>query len=246
LEKRRKRLSIVGSLIFAVGILAGLGLSGWFAWGGVEASLFVASTGDTTLKLACPLMLTASEKGIVSADFGNPTDEEIFPTVRFDVRRGDQVREVSTVLDQMPGQGKKLQWEVSSADNTYGVFIMVNVYESRQRNFLSRQGSCGILLLPFSRLPGKTAITLLYLFIMGMIVAGGVLWMLNNPNLTGKRRSLRSASTALASAVVAGVLFILLRLWVATGLLFLVSLMLSVIMFTEFGLFQDKPPVFKK
>ena len=230
----RKIFSIPGVIIFSAGILLGLVLIAWSLWGQVEASLLVLRTADQGLSLHCPLMLSSTETGSVSADFNNPTAEEINPTVLAVIGKEGQSRTVSTVLTLAPGGKKSLQWQVGPADKVFGGLVLVNVFETSQRNFPTHQGSCGFTVVSFPGLTGKQMFILMFVASLIGMVAGAVLWVIGNYPWRGLIENATNASAALAVLVVLDLLLIFTGWWGLSLLCFLFSIMLIVIIVTQF------------
>ena len=135
----RKSIYIPGAIIFFVGLLLGLILSGWSLWGNVEASMLVYRTGEQELSLRCPMLLASTETGIASAYFSNPTTDTINPTIKAVIGREGHTRKEFAVLSIAPGEKKQLQWTVGPGDKVFGGLVLVNVFESSQRNFPTHQ-----------------------------------------------------------------------------------------------------------
>jgi hypothetical protein len=243
--KNPKKLSLIAAVIlYPVGLLIGLALSGWYVWGEVEAALFVSRTGEVTLTtLKCPLILGTAETGTVSASFGNPSPEVIHPTIQAQISHGSLPRTEQTVLTLTPGEVKPVQWQVGAPDRVFGGLILVNVYQSSQKDFPSGQGSCGILLSPVGRISGKTLFVLMFVAALALMGAGLALWYRANSPLRGMIQNATNAVTALA--VVAGISMLLIfpRWWVLSGFFFFAAIMLIGIILTQFILFPEGTPM---
>jgi hypothetical protein len=236
----RKTLYIPGAILFYAGILLGLILSGWSLWGNVEASVLVFRTGEQDLSLRCPMLLVSSETGMVSADFANPTEDEIRPTVKAVIGREGHTRMKSTVLTIAPGAKTQLQWTVGPADEVFGGLILVNVFETSQRNFPSHQGSCGIPVWSLPLLRGQSGIDVFVLLFLASLIGmagGAALWVIGNSRLKGLLENATNASAALALLVFLDMVLTFPRWWGLSLLLFLLTLMLVVIIVTQFMLF---------
>jgi len=234
----RKTLYIPGALIFSAGILLGLILSGWSLWGQVEAILLVYRTGEQDIvSLQCPVMLASTETGMVSAYFDDPTPEEINPTIQVVIGQVGRSRTISSVLTLAPGEKKQLQWQVGPGDKVFGGLILVNIFETSQRNFPTHQGACGI---PVSGLPGLSG-KLLFILMFGLsliaIASGAILWLVGRSPLRGLVENATNACAALAVLVILDMLLALPRWWGLSLILFLVTAMLVVIIITQFMLF---------
>lgn len=232
----RKTIYIPGAIIFLAGVLLGLFLSGWALWGEVEASMLVFRTGEQYITLRCPMMLASPETGTVSAYFANPTTDTINPTIKAVIGREGYVRDDITVLSLAPGEKKQLQWTVGPGDQVFGGLVLVNVFESSQRNFPTHQGSCGI---PVSKLPGLSGMQVFALQFLASLIGmagGAALWVIGNSRLKGLLENATNASVALGILVFVDMLLTFPRWWGLSLLLFLVTIMLIVIIFTQFML----------
>ncbi len=235
--------SILAVVLFILGLLLGLALSGWYVWGEVEAVIFVPRSGDVTLtSLKCPLILGAEEGGVVSASFDNPTSETIHPTIQAQFSHGKIPRVQETVLDLTPGQAQRLQWLVGKQDRLFGWLILVNVYESSQPNTLSEQGSCGIMLSPVGWMRGEALFTLMFILSVVLLAGGLALWTWARSPLRGLTQSATNAMSALGVITGLAMLSILPRWWVLTGFLFFAAIMMIGIILTQFILFPEGLP----
>jgi hypothetical protein len=237
MKPARKSVFVPGGLLFFAGVLLGLALSGWSLWGEVEATLLVFRTGERVISLRCPLMLASNETGRVSAYFDNPTREEINPTIQAVIGRLGQSRTESTVLPLAPGEIKQLQWTVGPRDTVFGGLVLINVNESSQRNFSSHQGSCGIPVSSLPGLPGMRVFALLFGTSLVGMTLGASLWLIGNSRLKGLTENATNASAALAVLVFLDMLLILPRWWGLGLVFFLISIMLVVVIITQFMLF---------
>ena len=240
MKHHRKIAAILGGLAYLGGIVLGLMLCGWTFWGELEAALLVPQTASLSFKtLKCPMMIVSTESGIVSATFDNPTPAVIQPSVRLEISHGKTTRTEGLVLTLAPGDVKELQWKVSSEDLVFGRLILVSLYENSYGDYPSHQTSCGILV---SRLPSPSG---RQIFIASLITcllsisAGLILWRYGNSPLRGINQSVAQASTVLTVVLLAGLVSTLPRLWGLTGFLLFVSLLIIVVIITEFVLFPS-------
>ena len=238
MKTSRKSLYIPGACIFFVGILLGLILSGWSLWAEVEASIMVFRTGDQDISnLRCPLMLASAETGTVSASFDNPTAEIINPTVQATINHVGVPRTETTVLTIAPGEKKSVQWVVGPGDKVFGGLVLINVFESSQRDFPSHQGSCGIPISSFPGLSGIQAFVLIFAFAQVAMAGGTGLWLVGHSRLKGLAANATNASVALTGFVFVDMLFIFSTWWGMGLLFFFLAIMLIVIIVTQFILF---------
>ena len=237
MKLHRKILSISGVLAYSMGILLGLVLSGWSTWGEIEAAWMVFRTGEGSIQLHCPLMLDSTEMGSVSASFDNPTEDVIHPTIHAVIGHAFLPRTESTVLTLATGENKQLRWTVGPDDMVFGGLILVNVFETSQRNFPSHQGSCGILFSRFPGLSGKWIFIFMFIVSLICIGSGATLWVTGASPLRGEVEEATKAGFVLAGIVFADMLLILPRWWALSGFFFLAAIMLIVIVITQFVLF---------
>jgi ABC-type multidrug transport system fused ATPase/permease subunit len=234
----RKTLYLPGAFLFTASILLGLVLTGWSLWGQVEASLLVNRSGEQDIaSLRCPLMLASTETGSVSAYFNNPTAEVIHPTVQAVIGQESRSRMASSVLTLAPGEKKQLQWQVGPGDRVFGGLILVNLFETSQRNFPTHQGSCGIPVSPFPALSGSQVFIAMFVASLVGLAGGAALWLVGNSRLQGLLENATNACAALAVLVVADLLLIFSNWWGLGLLVFLITLMLVVVIITQFILF---------
>lgn len=240
MKPRRKSIQIPGTVLYSIGILIGLALSGWCLWGEVESALLVFRTGEGGLTMRCPLMVTVNETGIVSASFDNPTEEVISPTVQAVISHKNMSRTETMVVNLEPGEKKQLQWAVNSDDMIFGGLILVNVFETSQRNFPSHQGSCGVPVARFPGLSGKQVFILMFVTSLIGMAVGAALWVTGSGPLKGLMENATNAGAALAVLVFLDLLLTLPRWWGLSMLIFFIAVMLIFIIFTQFVLFPTK------
>jgi hypothetical protein len=117
MKMQTKGLRNLGLAIFTFGVLLGLILNGLTVWGDIEANLFDVSIGaDQSLKsLRCPLVISSSETGAVTASFTNTADRELTLIIlaRISESRLTVMREYRTLLPLSPDETRTLQWEVT-------------------------------------------------------------------------------------------------------------------------------------
>ncbi len=243
METPKSKLAIPGLILFFIGILLGMFLNSWADWGEVEAYMLVYRSGELDIaSIRCPLMLGSAETGMVSASFDNPTAESINPTVYAVIGRIGQTRTVTTLLTLAPGEKQQLSWKVGAGDKVFGGLILVNIFETSQRNFSTHQGSCGIPVSFFSGLNGMQMFILMAATSLLGILGGAAFWLIAHFPLRGVIESATNAGIALSVFVLVGMLFILPGWWGLGLFSFFVSIMLIVVIVTQFMLFQPPSP----
>jgi hypothetical protein len=230
MKSKRKIVRFLGVLIFSVGVLLGLVLSGVAVWGDLEAHWFDAQLSqlrDASLKtMRCPVMITANETGTVSASFKNPLERPSMFMVRAHISQYlTLMREENTQLHIEPGERKSLEWTVTADDVLHGNLIFVKVLQFRKYPIPGRLGSCGILVVDLPYLTG-TQLTVLTFVASLLCMAFGVgLWIVSNQPLRGRGREAVGAMGALAASVLVGIIVSLLGLWMVGLLIFVITLL---------------------
>ena len=224
----------LGLILFAVGVLLGMALIAVTIWTDLEASFFdsmMASRGDDPLKtLRCPVLMTTSEIGRISATFENTTDKPIELRLRAHVTDGfvTLMREVNTTLPLEPGEKKTAEFSLYASDRAYRRLILARVLQARHYPFPARQAACGVLVLDVPFLTGNQlfAITIA---VTVLCLAGGIaLWSVANWPL--RRSALAAARTmgALVVCLLIGFFVSLSGAWLIASLLFAINLLLII------------------
>ena len=77
----------LGLILFFAGVLLGLCLAGGLTWANLEADFYFGFgiEGETSLKMACPLVMTTAETGQVTITLLNPSGRQVEPLVQVDI-----------------------------------------------------------------------------------------------------------------------------------------------------------------
>ena len=148
-------LRLLGSVIFLLGILLGLALALSAIWGDFEGfSYFNTGAGYQSFNgLVCPILMTRSEKSIVTADFENPSGQEFEPYYEVAISAPGSWRKLEGQLSIPAHTARSIQWTVDANDIDLGFFIFVDVQVLPVAEYSTREGTCGIMVLD---LPGVT------------------------------------------------------------------------------------------
>jgi len=223
--------SILGGLLFILGMLAGLGLSSGILWSELEAFSQEGAADGGRLHLDCPPMLSSDETGVVSASIANSIDVTVNPVVSAEISgnpRSDQT------LSLAPGEAKRMEWTVDSSDREFDRIIRVNIYQRRYRELVPRAGSCGILFISLFGLSGIGTYSLIVVLSLGSMILGGYLWISARPLLTETHASFLNASRFLGGLVLASLISSLLRWWGLTLLFNALAVLMIGVIITEF------------
>ena len=227
---KNKAMRILGVLIFSVGVLLGMALFGIIVWGDFEATMFDPSIKQdaplTTLR--CPVMMTKTETGAVTATFTNPLERPIELYTRAHITEGyvTLMREINTTLSLDPGETKPLQWTVTSDDAAFGRLILVKVTVNRKYPLPSRQGTCGILVVGLPYFTGTQIFAFTFAVSLLSMAGGAGLWVVANRPLKGLGLDVISAMGVLAGSILAGTIVGLRGSWMFGGLIFVFTVLL--------------------
>ena len=229
---KNKNFRRLGVVLFAIGVLLGMALIGVTIWTDLEASFFdsmMASRGDEPLKtLRCPVLMTTSETGRISATFENTADKPIELRLRAHVTDGfvTLMREVNTTLPLEPGEKKTAEFQLTANDRAYRWLILARVLQARHHPFPARQAACGVLVLDLPFLTGNQLFALT-IAVTVLCLAGGIaLWSVADWPLN--RSALATARTMgiLVVCLLIGFLVAISGAWLIASLLFAINLLL--------------------
>ena len=230
-------LSLLAVLLFLAGIAMELLLSGTLVWAEVEAAIFGTQTTTGGLNLACPLMLSSSESGVVSTLITNSLDQQVSPLVITEISRGGAPQSLSRTLLLAPHQDQTLQWSVDDSDLIFGRLILVNVVQSRYADLDPHGGFCGILVFDLFNLTGYESLVLILIGGFLLILVGGLLWSRLHAPLNELAEQTLKACGGLAGVIALAVLTALPRWWGLTLFLDAFAWIMLVVLFTDFLLF---------
>jgi hypothetical protein len=235
---RKRPLGTLGVFIFAVGAVLGIAFYGGAAWADLEAFLFhVESDADASLgSLSCPVVITSTESGTLSATFTNPMERPINPPVRTHISEGfvTLMRRIDDRPSLEPGERQRLEWTVTADDAAYGYLILARVFVKYPYPLPARTAACGVLVID---LPGWTGsqVTALVVAASFLCMLGGVgLRVAVNRPLSGRILDATRAMMALAVVVLLGTISSFVGWWLLSGLLLMIALLLTGAIITYF------------
>ena len=230
--KEKKSLRTFGLVLYMLGALVGFLLLTMSVWGDVEASTFGAALkSDESLNtLSCPVFIAKDEVGVISAVIENGTDRDASPMVRSRITSGfvTLVDEQNLTVDIPAGGAQEITWNVSMDNAAYGRLILARFYQFSNFSIPSRQGFCGIVVLPFTGVTGQQVFVGGFVLSMLLVAAGISLFTPKNilrvDNMNAQNKRLRSI---IRSFIFLGTYFLVATLLSLTGDLLLgVALML--------------------
>lgn len=240
MKTRSYFLSLLAVLLFLAGVLLGFLFSGSLVWGEVEASLYGTQGRNPGLKLSCPILLSPSETGQVSATIINSIDEDVLPVVTAEISRAGGLQSLSQTVSLAPHETRVLRWPVDASDLIFSRLILVNVIQARYSDLDSHQGSCAILVVNLFNLSGVESLALILVGFFSLILLGGALWWRLHAPLDDLAESTLRACGAWAGMVALAVLTALPRWWGLTLFLDALALIMVGVIFTEIVLFPKR------
>lgn len=225
--KSARSLSIV---LYFLGILLGFALAiaaNWAEFEGVSY-YYTGATYNAFHGLHCPVLMTRSETGIVTASFDNPSNRESEPYYEMEIS-GPLPRRFEDQLSVAPHETKKVQWTVDAHDIDRGSFIFVKLDILPTADYPTREATCGILVL---NTPGLTGEQILWLTLaaslLGMVIGLG-LWENANAPLADQPMNLKHAMQTLAIIVLLAMLSGFMGWWGAGVILCALAILLWVL-----------------
>ena len=218
-------------ILVSVGVLLALALSAIAITGDAEATLFNAGLAhfrDEALpNLRCPVLITETESGIVSATFENTLERPVEFKVRTHISQYIPMwREIDSDLPVEAGAAERLEWTVTSDDAVQGNYILVKVLRFRKYPLPALLGSCGILVVNLPFLTGNQITALAVAASLLGLVGGVGLWVVAHRPLMGSALEAARAMGVLAGIVVVGMIASLLGAWMLGALLVAANLLL--------------------
>jgi len=225
----RKLARSLGVLLFSIGLLLAATLFGAIIWADFEAVLFNPGLQqDAPLRsLRCPLMITRSETGTVTASLSNPLDRSTERYVRAHITDGyvTLMREVNQRVPLEPGEKQQLEWEVTAADAAFERFILVKVILRGRYPLPSRQGTCGILVVDVPLLNGEQLFGLAFTGSLLAMAVGYGFWLRASRPLHESGQQMARAMWMLAASVVAGTIVGWRGWWLPGAIIFLIMVL---------------------
>jgi hypothetical protein len=234
-----KNLRIFGIAIFSFGFLIALLLWGAVVWADLEASLFRAGHGANKViyNLNCPVVVTPDHPGAITMAFNNPTDRQMRESMRAYATYGDRmlITETASILALDPGESKIFEWPVFAEDAAWNSMVLFRVVIARNTPFDSRTATCGIWVMNLPNVSGNQIVTFLILTSALGIAAGiGLMGFYSRP-WVGKNLYLLRILVGLVVLVLVGAGVSMFGQWLVGGLLFIFTLMFSMVTMAYFA-----------
>jgi hypothetical protein len=217
----------IGMLIFLAGVIVGMLMFGGVAWAYLEANFygFEKMGGGHLTSINCPILITSSDTGTVSATFTNPTDNPVDFLVRADISNRSLFRMEPKMLHLDGHQKVNVEWHVSSEDIDLRNFIFVQMLNFPYTKYPFRSASCGIIVLNLPRFTGQQVFTFAMFVILAGILGGLWLWESFGKPMGGKLPEITRAMRTLGVLVLVGLLLSFLGSWLLAVLIFTISVL---------------------
>ncbi len=219
----------LSALLFAVGLLCGMVLFGTVIWADFEAALFSpAIQQDAPLRsLRCPVMITRSETGSVTASLRNPLERSTERYVRAHITDGyvTLMRELNSLVPLAPGETQRLEWTVTADDAALERLILVKVIVRGRYPLPSRQGTCGIVVVDVPILSGNQVFALGFGASLLSVAAGLGLWARASEPAGEAGQQVSRGMGMLCASVVVGAMVGLVGWWVPGLIIFAITLL---------------------
>jgi hypothetical protein len=232
MSSSKKLLNILIIIVFCLGVVIGLALSGSMIWANFEASMFDPNLmGDEALKLHCPLMLTENETGTAYATFTNTGTWDVKLIVNATISENYVVmyRREKVILDLAPGESQEVRWTVSGSEKVFGRFVFVKAANNRLMPIPARVGTCGIVVVNIPFLTGVELVTLAIGLTILFLAAGMFLWNRQNRPLRGQGRDVMRSMYWLSVVIGADILCGVFGAWLPG----IVAVVISVLLIVE-------------
>jgi len=149
---------ILSRALFFLGVVMGLILSVIAIWNNFESTsyYFAGVKHDPFKGLRCPIMIAPSEKGIVTAVFNNPTDEEDNFYYRAEISgRAFSTRQIEAHVAVPPHQAKsvRLSVDVHDIDLLFFILIKITILPNSVRS--TQESTCGSMVTNLLGLTGS-------------------------------------------------------------------------------------------
>jgi hypothetical protein len=234
--KDKKPLGTAGVVLFFIGYLIAVIILGLSVMGDFEGYQFYPSIiGDEFYRsLDCPVLMSESEVGTITARIVNPIDSKITPSVWIHISEGlsSLVREDRVNLTLEPGESQEIQWTITKDDAAYGNWVLVKIFVFSQYPLPSSHGSCGVFTADFKGLTGKQVHILAIASSVVLMVAGGGMWFMGNRPLRGKAAlNMRLSLMIMGVIAIGGLITTIIGsyLWFVSGVIFIVCVLLILI-----------------
>jgi len=224
-----RHLIILSRASFFLGVVVGFVLSVIAIWNNLESTnyYFTGVKYASFKGLHCPQMIASTEKGIVTAVFKNPTNEEDDFFYRAEISgKAFSTRKIEGQIAVPPHQAKNVQFTVDANDVDLLFFILVKLTILPNSVHPSQESTCGMMVANILGFTGwQVTIAALLLSISGIVLGLG-LWRGTGPKADQDRQRI---AQVLGTVVLLTFLATYMGWWAVATALTVVMILLMVI-----------------
>ena len=236
-----KKLSrTLGVILISFGILVGMVMFVFMNWAYFEANFFFGFSipADKTLTtLRCPLLMTSSETGTVTASMTNNTDRDLSILVRTEISYFGAATSERVTYPLAVGETRNLSWTVTSDNMVFGHLILARVYQFGAYTLPSRTDTCGTVVVNLHGLTGIQLFIIVLVLSLAGLAAGWVFWLSANLPLRAEGLIATRAFSILTAVVLLGLLAGVIGWWGLGLICFAVGVLM---IFTVVGYYIQK------
>ena len=230
--KTRQPLVTIGTILFILGAVVGLWLLVTSAWGDLEAMLFDSALGsdEPLTTLNCPIMITPTDIGVISANFENPGDKErkVIVQARFSLGHRYYLQEQRDEIYIPPGESISKEYEVFANQAAFGRIILARIYQYRSFSVPSRTGSCGIIVVDLPNFTGGQVLVSSLAGSLALMALGISLRAKSPAKRKSQQKKLTQGMTFLGAQIIIGILISFLGSWMLSVLMVVFSLIIII------------------
>jgi hypothetical protein len=221
-----------GPIVYLAGVLLGLALAIIAVWGDYEAMAYYEEGAgyDRFGGLSCPVLMSLSEAGRISATFDNSSTQVIQPYYEVDISATSSTRHMEDQLTVPARSSSAISWSVDANDVNLGSLILIKMDVLPVAGYSTREATCGIVVMHLGRLSGSAAFALwLGASLLAMVV--GLVSRETGGEQPGTRDlNLQNGMRAAGVTTLLAMLFGLLGLWLIGTILAALTFLLLVIL----------------
>ncbi len=233
---QRKRAPVAAAVLFVLGVLITMALAGMMAWAAFEGlSYFATGAGYASYGgMHCPVLISRSETGVVTADFVNPSGQVLQPYYEIEISGRVASRQLEGQVTVQPNARGRVSWTVTQSDIDLNPFIFVKMDVLPVDAYATREDTCGILVAGLGGISGSVGLSLamaigLVCLLAGLLLPAVALTAAEAVEFdaaasTNSRRAAQALGVVAVLALLAG----LMGWWLVALLALVVSLLLLV------------------
>ena len=212
-------------LVFTLGVLVGLLLTGMATWADVEATSygFPRTGGERLSTLYCPMLMTKNEVSIFSIKLVNTTDKKIVSSIRTDIAARFDPISSYTFVELAPGETKRLEAKLGPENLVLGQFIFARASVSAYP-LPGRENVCGVFVVDLPTNGRVITWVMTGFTLLGIGIGLYGVW--GSQGLSQNKRVDRMRLSTLAILVIVGLLSSFFAWWIVGIIVLVISFLL--------------------